>query len=187
MSSNRRVQFLVHDARQSELDQPACTSLHDSRSTITQVRQIVEHLDADGNGYMDASEIKVLISKLTGLAIAEIPDDHPEVKMLANVTADALVDKLAKNTDPEALPAGSCQARLVQHLTFVPCSDPWQLIDKFYQVLDLDKAVSPESVLQVKEDGMTLRTDLAPGEVDEVPDSPATPGSPMEAVQMSMF
>ena len=34
---------------------------------------------ADDNGYMDASEVKVLISKLAGLPEADIPDDHPEV------------------------------------------------------------------------------------------------------------
>ena len=66
------------------------------------MKQIVAFLDEDGNGYMDPGEVKVLISKLTGLAIAEIPDDHYEVAMLANITTAELVDKLWKNTDAEA-------------------------------------------------------------------------------------
>lgn len=51
---------------------------------------------------MEPEEVKVLISKLTRLEMADIPDDHPEVSMLSNITADQLVDKLARNTDPEA-------------------------------------------------------------------------------------
>ena len=61
------------------------------------MKQIVEYLDAgakllhilsltrasraltDGNGFMDPSEVKVLIAKITGLPVAAIPDDHHEV------------------------------------------------------------------------------------------------------------
>ena len=59
----------------------------------------------DGNGFMDTSEVKVLISKLAGISVDEIPDDHPDVQMLSNITADELSQRLWKSTDPELLEA----------------------------------------------------------------------------------
>ena len=69
---------------------------------LPQVAAIVDALDADGNGMMSAEEVpslrlalltftadcwitqvKVLLSHLTGRAVAEIPASHPEVVDLA--------------------------------------------------------------------------------------------------------
>jgi len=69
----------------------------------SKVEAIVEFLDADGNGFMDASEIKVLISKISGCDISEIPDEHPEVQFLANIPAQELVERLWENTDAELM------------------------------------------------------------------------------------
>lgn len=55
------------------------------------VRTIVDSLDANGDGEMSVSEVKVLISKITETPESEIPDDHPEVLELANISASAMV------------------------------------------------------------------------------------------------
>ena len=154
------------------------------------MQQIVAFLDEDGNGFMDPGEVKVLISKLTGLRIDEIPDDHPEVTMLSNITAPQLVDKLWRNTAPQALHQfeNDCSIPADPDLPKNP-----QLIDKFYTVLGLHQRQqeSPESVLLINTEGGPEfeGKGLVPGygEVMEEPDSPASPGSPMEAVSMSMF
>ena len=50
------------------------------KAELWMVEKIVTSLDADGNGFMDTEEIKVLISKITGIPTQEIPDDHREVR-----------------------------------------------------------------------------------------------------------
>ena len=55
------------------------------------------------SGFMDASEIKVLIAKLTNQAVEDIPDGHPEVTLLSNISAEALVDRLTKAADDKII------------------------------------------------------------------------------------
>jgi hypothetical protein len=61
------------------------------------------------------------------------------------------------------------------------------MVNKFYDVLELGK--SP--VVPNDEEGLTVETldleDDATLRVHEEEDAPPTPGSPMEAVSMSMF
>ena len=42
----------------------------------SKVNRIVTCLDADGNGFMDESEIKVLIAKMAGLNVWDIEGTH---------------------------------------------------------------------------------------------------------------
>ena len=44
------------------------------------VEAVVKALDANGDGHMDPAEVRVFVAKLTGLAVDEIPLDHPEVR-----------------------------------------------------------------------------------------------------------
>ena len=46
---------------------------------LRKVRQIVETLDQNGDGFMSTSEVRVLVSKISGVAIGTISDNHPEV------------------------------------------------------------------------------------------------------------
>jgi len=70
---------------------------------LRKTQAIVTFLDKDRNGYMDASEVKVFISKLTGVPVAEIPDNHPEVRALSGITAEALAQRLVEYTDASIL------------------------------------------------------------------------------------
>ena len=52
-----------------------------------------------GDGYMSKSEVKVLISKMTGCPASAISDNHPEVITLSDISSDELVDQLEKMAD----------------------------------------------------------------------------------------
>jgi len=69
----------------------------------SKVKAIVKFLDTDGNGFMEPSEVKVFISHLSGTPIESIPDDHPEVRALANIDAAALVERLCDLCDDEII------------------------------------------------------------------------------------
>ena len=56
-----------------------------------------------GDGFMDKSEIKVLISKLSGLPVLAISDNHPEVLELADISSDKLIEKLWKMTNAKKI------------------------------------------------------------------------------------
>ena len=51
------------------------------------------------------SEVKVLISKLAGIPCENIPDNHPDVIVLSDCTADELANRLWKSTDSDLLEA----------------------------------------------------------------------------------
>jgi hypothetical protein len=72
-------------------------------AVLEKVKKIVAFLDADGNGFMDASEVKVLISKIAGVPADDIADDHPDVAMLSGISADELSMRLWKATDAELI------------------------------------------------------------------------------------
>jgi len=73
------------------------------KGDFAKVQAIVNFLDADQNGYMDPSEVKVLIAKISGVAEDDLPDDHPDVMTLANIPADELVKRLWDNTDDDLI------------------------------------------------------------------------------------
>ena len=52
---------------------------------------------------MSKSEVKVLISKLTGCPTFAISDDHPEVIALSDISSDELVSKLWKMCDSHTI------------------------------------------------------------------------------------
>ena len=100
------------------------------------VAAIVKHLDADGNGYMDPSEVKVLIAAMTGTPIEKIPDDHYEVQELSDCSADELIEQLHRFTDKD-------------------------IIDEYFAVLGLggDIEVIKSVFRQHSSDGSTLQDD----------------------------
>ena len=65
-----------------------------ARADKRKVMDVVQALDSNNDGYMQKSEIKVLISKLTGFPVMAISDNHPEVVALADIGAEDLVEKL---------------------------------------------------------------------------------------------
>ena len=45
----------------------------------------------------------MLIAKLTKQPVEDVPDDHPEVRALSNITSECLVQKLWQMTDREII------------------------------------------------------------------------------------
>jgi len=64
---------------------------------------IVQFLDTDKNGFMEPSEVKVLIAKISGVDERAIPEDHPDVLMLSNISTYDLTDRLHRNTDADLI------------------------------------------------------------------------------------
>ena len=56
-----------------------------------------------GDGFMSKSEVKVLISKLTGFPAKAISDNHPEVIALSDISSDELVEQLCTMTDTHTI------------------------------------------------------------------------------------
>lgn len=63
-------------------DDAAAVRMSGSMSMQGKIEAIVTALDADGNGMMDDAEAKVFVATLTGTAVDDIPDHHPEVRAL---------------------------------------------------------------------------------------------------------
>ena len=60
-------------------------------------------LDTNQDGEMSIPEVKVLIAKMTGTGVADIPDDHPELRMLAGISTDELSNRLCAMMDPDTI------------------------------------------------------------------------------------
>jgi len=65
-----------------------------NRAELGMVKQLVEALDTDKSGVLSRHEIKSLFSKLSGVHISEIDDQHPEVIRFSDLTTGELTHKL---------------------------------------------------------------------------------------------
>ena len=97
------------------------------------VQWVVEFLDADHDGTIQASEAKVLISALCNIPTEEIPDEHPEVQAFSNVSVDSLIAKIWRYCDDDVIERffellngihmqGKCEK--CDNTGFVPPGDP---------------------------------------------------------------
>ena len=73
--------------------------MSDDPKRRARLEAVVAALDVDGNGMMDSAEVKVFVSRLTGVPPAEIADDHPEVLKLAGKTSEEMVEYMLMNTE----------------------------------------------------------------------------------------
>ena len=71
-------------------------SLLNPRPDRAKVERIVAALDVDSDGHLEASEMKVLFSRLTRVPVEEIPDDHPDVLAFSGLKSWAIVAKLCR-------------------------------------------------------------------------------------------
>jgi len=72
-----------------------------TRVMRAKVEAIVDKLDKDGNGMMDADEVKVLIASLIGAAVEDVPDEHPEVVQLVGKTKAQMVKYIVDALDED--------------------------------------------------------------------------------------
>ena len=77
---------------QAEAEKRAAMSMHEvqaeidaARTTERRVTKIVQALDTSDDGVLEAAEVKVLFSRLLGIPVSEIPDDHPEVTLTVTI------------------------------------------------------------------------------------------------------
>merc|ERR1712185_806670 len=67
--------------------------------------KIVDALDKDGDGFMSVDEVKVMVEYITKIPAKYIPDHHPEVVKLANISKEEMCTRLLKMTDEEIIKA----------------------------------------------------------------------------------
>ena len=66
----------------------------EERADRGMVAQLVDFLDDDNSGELSKDEIKVLFSRMSGVPVEDIADDHPEVVAFSNITTEELTEKL---------------------------------------------------------------------------------------------
>jgi len=78
-----------------------------------EIRAMLVFLTAgkEGHGFVDTADVKILLSKIAGVTVADIPNSHPEVRLLAGLSAQQIACYLAEWADPELI------RRCFQHLT----------------------------------------------------------------------
>lgn len=81
------------------------TGVKQERAPKAMVEEVVAHLDTDGSGSLDKDEIKALFSKMSGVPVAEIPSDHPEVVAFSDISTAALVERLWKDASQAKIEA----------------------------------------------------------------------------------
>ena len=85
----------------SLLNPPTVSQESFVRPDIDKLEAIVEALDTSADGTIEASEVKVLFAKLTGVPVEQIPDDHEEVAAFAGLSNEELASKLFETVAKE--------------------------------------------------------------------------------------
>jgi len=93
-AAEKRAMMGMHEI-QAEMDT--------ERHTKRRVTQIVQALDISQDGQLSAAEVKILFSRLLGISVEEIPDEHEEVQSFAGLTTEAMVERLCASISPEEL------------------------------------------------------------------------------------
>jgi len=65
--------------------------------------KLVKVLDTDGNGKMDAGEVRVFVAHMLDRTVESVPEDHPDVQDLVGKTTDEFIEALLALSDADIM------------------------------------------------------------------------------------